>query len=64
MKQCVYGICELLSVTQNVCQYLLVTHVGVVGEGSNRIMGIIGTGDSAVIRKEVKRILTTGLTVV
>lgn len=27
-------------------------------------MGIIGTGDSAVIRTEVKRILTTGLTIV
>lgn len=32
--------------------------------GGRRMTGIIGTSDSAVIRLEVKRILTTGLTIV
>lgn len=57
MKQRVHGIGELLTTTQNVSWLPM-------WAGGDRIMGIIGIGDSAVIGIEVKRVLTTGWTIV
>lgn len=49
MKQRVHGICELLTTTQNVSWLPM-------WAGGDRIMGIIGIGDSAVIGIELKRV--------